>query len=178
MPNLLIILYTLWLASPAMSDGSQVKADAAVHAFHVSKCQVEYNEGEQALQISLNLFIDDLEEALRRQGAGKLQLCTPREAPDAENHLQRYLRRHFIIRVNGKALDYTFIGKEISEDQAAVWCYLEITNVQKFRELSVTNNLLLEVFEDQKNIVSIAGPGKKQGVLLFQEGKETESLTF
>ena len=151
---------------------------AGYHDFHISKCLVEYNEAERALQISLHLFIDDLEEALRRQGADKLFICTEKEADDAEGHIQRYLEQNFIIEANGAEIAFDFLGKEISDDLAAVWCFLEITGIEKLKELKITNKLLTEVFDDQTNIVSIIGPGGKKGVLLLKKGEEAESVSF
>ena len=37
-----------------------------LHTVHVSKTMVEYNEKEKSLQISVHLFIDDLEESLKK----------------------------------------------------------------------------------------------------------------
>jgi len=150
----------------------------ADHDFHVSKCLVEYNEGEQSLQISLHLFIDDLEEALRRQGADKLFICTKKEAPRAESHIFQYLRKHFSFEADGQKREYTFIGKEVSEDLMAAWCYLEIAGVKKLETLKVSNSLLMEVFDDQKNLVSITGPGRKQGLLMFQKGDTVKTAKF
>ncbi|MCB9286713.1 MAG: hypothetical protein H6560_05290 [Lewinellaceae bacterium] len=148
------------------------------HDFHVSKCLVEYNESEQALQMSLHLFIDDLEEALRRQGADKLFICTGKEDPQAEKYIYEYLQKHFAFKANGREVNYTFIGKEVSEDLAAVWCYLEITGISNLKTLQVSNSLLMDAFDDQKNLVSIAGPGKTQGLLLFQKGDTVKEAKF
>ena len=150
----------------------------ALHDFHVSKCLVEYNEEEKALQISMHIFIDDLEEGLRRQGAGKLFICTDREAKDAENYLRKYLEQHFILRLNGEPKTYDFLGKEISDDLAAVWCYMEIPDVEYLKELTVTNTILLEVYDDQTNIVSIFGADNQKGLLLFKKGTLTRSVSF
>ncbi len=151
---------------------------AADHDFHVSKCLVEYNEAERALQVSMHIFIDDLEEALRRQGADQLFLCTEREAANAETHLRRYLEQNFRLQANGAPAAYEFLGKEISDDLAAVWCYLEVTGIDHLEQLTVTNRILTEVYDDQKNIVSVFGPGDRKGLLLFQRGKDTESVRF
>lgn len=188
-----LLLVTLFLSSstPAgkthSAPGQVATADVlfladspadADHDFHVSKCLVEYNEAERALQVSMHIFIDDLEEALRRQGADQLFICTEREAADAETHLQRYLQQNFRLQANGAPVAYEFLGKEISDDLAAVWCYLEVTGVDRLEQLTVTNRILTEVYDDQKNIVSVFGPGDRKGLLLFQRGKDTESVQF
>ena len=171
-----IILLSLLAISNFVADEQGVRTED--HDFHVSKCLLEYNEGEQALQMSLHLFIDDLEEALRRQGADKLFICTNKEDEQAEQYIYRYLKQHFRFEVNGQERGYTFIGKEVSEDLAAVWCYLEITDVSGLKALQVSNNILMDVFDNQKNLVSITGPGGKQGLLLFQKGDTVKKAQF
>jgi len=135
------------------------------HEFHISKCLIEFNEKEKALQFTLHLFIDDLEAALKLQGADELFICTEKEAETAEDYIYKYLQQKLAISLEGKEVGYTFIGKEMSEDMVAVWCYLK-------------NSILLEAFDDQKNIISIIGPNKKKGYLLFNNAKNEETLEF
>jgi len=148
------------------------------HEFHISKCQIEYSEPDAALQITLHIFIDDLEEALRKQGKDKLFIATEKEDQQAEAYVFEYLKEKLELDVNEEKATYTFIGKEPSEDLQAIWCYLEIPNLEKVSDLSVNNTLLTEVFNDQKNIVSVVGPNKKQGYFLFQQGSSTEHMEF
>lgn len=148
------------------------------HDFHVSKCLVEYSAPDQALQISLHLFLDDLEEALRRQGADQLFLCTEKEHPEGEKYLERYLRQYFQFVINGEPAEYTFLGKEISDDLQAVWCYMEIPGLASLQQLEVTNALLMDLYDDQKNLVSVIGPQQEQGLMLFEKNSRTESVRF
>lgn len=146
------------------------------HEFHISKCLIEYSEDQSALQFSVHIFIDDLEEALRQQGADKLFICTEKEHKEAEKYITRYLHQKLKIEVDDQLLDYNFIGKEISEDLAAVWCYLEIPQIHNPKKLMVSNSILMEVFDDQKNIVNIVAPNQKRGYFLFHKGNSTDSL--
>lgn len=148
------------------------------HEFHLSKCQIDFNQEEQALQISFHMFIDDLEEALRNQGADKLYIGTEKESKHAEQHLFKYLQKCFKLSVNGKALDYIFIGKEPSEDLQAIWCYLEITGIEKVESILVENTVITEIYDDQKNIVHIKMPNKKQGYLILEKGKSSDKVSF
>jgi len=93
-----------------------------LHEFHLSKCQIDYVQEEQSLQISLHLFIDDLEETLRNGGQDDLFICTDKEAPEAEQYIVDYLRDHFKIKVDQQAVSFSFLGKEVSEDLIGVWC--------------------------------------------------------
>ncbi|MEM1120992.1 MAG: DUF6702 family protein [Bacteroidota bacterium] len=148
------------------------------HEFHISKCLIEYNETEKALQMTLHLFIDDLELALKQAGSGDLFICTEKEAERAEVLIYQYLKQKLAIALEDKKVDYTFLGKEMSEDMVAVWCYLEVENVESFKKLHVSNRILIDTFDDQKNITSIVGPKKKKGYLLFDSAKNEETLNF
>ena len=151
---------------------------ATAHEFHVSKCQIEYNQEEKAIQVTLHIFLNDLEEALRQKGADKLFICTEKENDKAEAYLVDYLRERFHLEVNKQPAAFIFIGKEPSEDLQATWCYLEFTGIEQLKNLKIENNLLLEAFEDQKNIVSVMASGKQLGYFLFQSGHRTESMSF
>ena len=75
-------------------------------------------------------------------------------------------------------VEYYFIGKETSEDLQAIWCYLEITNIEAVESIVVENNLLMEMFADQKNIIHIMMPDKKQGYFMLEKGKSSEKAIF
>jgi len=169
---------SIYLSSFWFTILSLINPFGANHAFHLSKCLMEYNSEEKAIQISMHIFLDDLEDALREKGHDKLFLCTPKETPEAEQHMEDYLRAHFKLVVNGKEKTYNFLGKEASEDLQAAWCYIEVEDVEDLTELEVSNDLLIEVFEDQKNVVHLLGPNKKRGTLLLQKGRIKEKVVF
>ena len=165
MNYLFILLFSL-LPAPEM------------HAFHISKCQIDYNTADKALQITWHIFIDDLEEALRRQGMDKLFLGTEREAANGDAAVEKYLLQRLKLIVNGKSASINFIGKENSEDLAALWCYLEVPGVSAVQNMNISNDILLEVYDDQKNLVSVTVPGKKQGYFIFEKGKTSAGLKY
>ncbi|MCP3928162.1 MAG: hypothetical protein GY705_03570 [Bacteroidetes bacterium] len=166
----LIVLFYFSSTYHSLDTGSPV------HKFHVSKCLVEYNEEAEALQMSMHIFLDDLEEALRQEGHDDLFLCTGKEAEGAEDHLRNYLKQQFQLEVNNEKREYAFLGKEISDDLAAVWCYLEIKQIKGFKNLKIKYSLLTEVFDDQKNIANVLVSGKNKGFLLFEKGRVEESV--
>lgn len=151
---------------------------AVDHDFHVSTCQLEYNPYDQALQISIHLFIDDLEDALRLQGIDGLYLCTKRESEKAELAVFAYLQQNFRLHINGQAIELQWVGKETSEDLLGVWCYLEGLEVPPIKEISVSAPLLMELYEDQKNILQIELPGQKKGYHTFTKGRSKKTFNF
>jgi len=150
-----------------------------VHDFHLSKCTVEYNPKDALIQISMQLFIDDLESALTELGAEKLFIGTAREHEDADQYISRYLNQRLHIEINDAKFDsINYLGKEVSEDLSSVWCYLEIPEISKVSKIYVKNGILQEIFSDQKNIVKIIGPNDQVSHFLSQIGNNEKSILY
>jgi len=146
------------------------------HDFHLSKTEVRYKEDISAVQVSTHIFIDDLEMVLAEYGHADLELFTKRENPKADQFIYEYIQASLLIEVDGRPLEFEWVGKEISEDLAAVWCYLEIPNVQIREEMHLLNKVLHDVFDDQKNVVSFQYNSNKKQHMFFSQGDKAKSL--
>jgi len=133
---------------------SSLTFQTELHEFHFGKFEIEHNEENKSLEIAMYLFLDDLEEGIAKQeGLDKLYLCTEKETQEATDALINYLSSNFIVFGKDDKLPMQFIGKELSEDLTAVWCYLEISLPDNINKVSLGNSILMELFEDQKNLV-------------------------
>ena len=122
------------------------------------------------------IFIDDLETALAASGHAGLFICTEKEAPDAETYIGDYLNNNLIISVDGVNQQFEFLGKEVSEDLQAVWCYMEIVDIQCNEAISVENNVLLEIFDDQKNIVRLNMDSGEKAMFILEHSNNSGTL--
>ena len=142
-------------------------AENLSHDFHLSKCDIVFDSDEQTLQISLNIFIDDLENALSLKGQKDLFLCTEKELDEADVYISDYLTEKLRLKVDGNPVHSNYLGKEMSEDLAAVWCYLEVERVNPKQSISVEYDLLMEVFDDQKNLVKVQLDKSNKSFFIF-----------
>jgi hypothetical protein len=150
---------------------------AEVHEFHVSRARIEYDADEKEWQISLHVFIDDLEKALAEKGTQDLFLGTAREQARADEYLETYLRRYFKLYNGAQQLDWQWLGKETSEDLTAFWIYLYIPNARPDQPLKIHNKLLLDMYRDQQNMVQVKGAkGHLKNYLFYQDYWEAEVL--
>lgn len=133
---------------------------AQLHDFHSSVTQIDYSLEHKSLQITVRLFSDDLSAALVKSGAPEMELGTASEPPEANEYIEAYLNKHLQLIVNGKPVQFNYLGKEAQLD--ATWCYVEVEKVGNVRNLEVTNTILLDDFEDQTNIVNLNIKGQKQ----------------
>ena len=145
------------------------------HPYYLSICQIYHNSESQSLEISLKIFSDDLERALEEQGTGRLYLSTDKEVEAADGYIGKYLNQHFKLAVGDQVLKQNYLGKEYEED--AVWCYIEVKDVPRLPQLRVTNNLLMEVYDSQTNIVHIKA-GKQEKSILLTKAKQNDRVEF
>ena len=150
-----------------------------VHEFHVSKCLIEYKAEKEEIQISMNIFIDDLEIALSNMGVDSLYIGTEKEAVQADDFILKYIEKTFSVEINNQEdVPSQFIGKEISEDLTSIWCYLRIEAKHPIEKLRIKNSILLETYDDQKNITSIVGPEKKKSSFMGTRGDDEKTVSY
>lgn len=124
-----------------------------MHKYYVSLCEIEFIKEKQSIQITLGVFIEDLEFTLNKNSGKQLNLGSKIEVGNIDDYNKKYLNEHLQISVNGKNQPYKFIGKEYDGD--IVRFYLEINNIKVLKSIEVTNNILIQEFDNQKNIVKI-----------------------
>ena len=147
MQILFILYHLLFLTQP-----HEVKA--IVHDIHLSKSEIRHNTQKQSIEISVKIFIDDLELTLEQAGHTELNVLAQDEHPAVDSILSSYLLEHLQIATDNKLLTPQYLGKELSDDLIAVWCYLEISDVADFRRMDIQNLILLDLYDDQQNIVA------------------------
>jgi len=147
------------------------------HEFHLSNTQLKYKASNNVIQLSIKIFIDDLETALVERNVEGLFIGTEKESDDSSNHIDNYLKDVIIISAGTDTLMSEFIGKELSEDLAAIWCYLRFENVTDCTDLNVTNSILTEIFDDQKNIFSFSTEEGRKDYYTFDSKDKVKNFS-
>ena len=60
-----------------------------------------------------------------------------------------------------------FLGFE--RDDPAVICYIEIENIKKFKTIEVRNEVIMDLYDDQSNIVHVTYKGPVKSVRLMRD---------
>ncbi len=142
------------------------------HKFYVSVTNVNYSEKDDALQITSRIFIDDLERVLEERYEIDPELATKKEADFAEAYIEKYLRAKFSVLLDDQPVSFNFLGKRYDND--VIICYLEVldVNLSQRSSIAVQNEVLTDLFEDQKNVVHIKYLGKKKSFVLIKENNK------
>ncbi len=140
------------------------------HPIHLSKCQMEVNAQNKQLEITLHVYIDDLQEIIEQRGSPDLFLATKKEIHTADSFIHAYLVDHLKIMNGGQPVAFTWLGKEQSDDLMAFWCYLETDAIEEDLGLSVTYSVLQDLYVDQQNILNVISSDGDEAYFLCRKG--------
>ncbi|WP_317236556.1 DUF6702 family protein [Allomuricauda sp. F6463D] len=144
----------------------------SLHKFYVSVTNIEYAAEDNAFQITSRVFIDDLDRLLLERYGVEAKLATPNESKLADMYIEKYFRSKFMVAFDGKQVPYTFLGKRYDTD--VVICYMEISDVSlsEIKTMSVQNEVLTDLFDEQQNVVHVKWNGNKKSFVLIKENNK------
>ncbi len=146
--------------------------EGVAHPLRLSLTEIEYTSDTKLLNISLRLFVMDINNALVFDPESKqLALGQANEAENAEQMLLDYLKQFFYIKVNGRKLDLKINSKRLQGEgiNTALGVNFELTLEQPLTSLEIMNAVFTDLFFDQSNIVYVHVNGDTQSLLLNKE---------
>tara|TARA_R110000868_G_scaffold3388_1_gene21868 strand:+ start:2551 stop:3054 length:504 start_codon:yes stop_codon:yes gene_type:complete len=141
-----------------------VMAFTSIHKYYISVTQIDYIKEKQTVQITTRIFIDDFENLLRQRYDKNITLAGKNESKNVNEYIESYLKDKLRIKISGQDTNLLFIGKDYDLD--IMRCYLEIDNVKEISSIEVSNKVLFDVFEDQKNIIKTNINSKQKSFIL------------
>ncbi|WP_295767480.1 DUF6702 family protein [uncultured Mucilaginibacter sp.] len=134
------------------------------HPFYVSVTEVNHNAKTQSVEISCRMFYDDLEHVLEKQNKVKLDIVKPPNKQLMNQLISQYVRKHLILKADGKLLVPDYIGYEIQEDGA--WSYFEIKGISSVQKIEVFDDLLYSEHPEQINMLHVTVNGERKSTKL------------
>ncbi len=122
------------------------------HEFKMSVCEVVYEPSGRHFGIKAYLFIDDLTEAI----TGDAQAALP-----ARDQIEQYMQTHLQLHVDGQKQVLTFQSIRQKEDQVQLLFAAPALAAAPLK-VGVSNNILLEKFVEQTNMVYLIMPGSSK----------------
>lgn len=144
------------------------------HKYYMSLMQIDYVQEQQALQVTVRIFVDDLQTALNAVGTAAVEIATDREPLGIEKRYRAYLNKQLSFEVNNRKKKFVYLGKEYEENQVVF--YLEIQGIDSLQSLRIKNTLLTHALREQKNIVKTKAYGKNKSVVLTKN--KSKSLIY
>ncbi|HEX6891786.1 MAG TPA: DUF6702 family protein [Chryseolinea sp.] len=150
-------------------------ATTLVHPLHVSVTEIEMDHKEKRLEIMMRVFMDDLEVTLREKyKTPDLDVLNPK-GRTVDQMMEEYLTLHFKIALDNKAQAIKYLGHE-QEGDAFIF-YIEVEKVKKWKTIQIQNDIIMEMYDDQSNIVHVTSNETVRSLRLTANRK-VDQLTF
>jgi len=146
-----------------------------VHKFYVSVTDIEYNPETESLQLISRIFTDDMENLLKTRYSEEIYLTAKEEHPEVDSYIEKYLVGKLRVEVNGREYPLKYLGKKYDNDILKL--FIEIEQVAVPQRVQVQNEILTDLFPDQKNVVHVKLNGETKSLLLSR-GRESGLLNF
>lgn len=145
------------------------------HPFFMSVVDINHNQKEATLEISVRVFSDDLEKTLQQFSKQKIDILNPSQKELIEKQLQAYVSQRLKLVVNDKPVSFKILGYE--RQMESTWCYFEVENQPLVNKVSVDCSLLYDYETNQVNIVHVKTKGIQKTYKLDYPKRET-SFSF
>ena len=152
-----------------------IMAFTNAHKFYLSVTEVNYAANQNSLQITTRLFVDDFQNVLQKRYSKDLTLIKGENKARDNKYISKYFKEKLQFSIEEQDLKMNFIGKRYEDD--LIICYFEINNVENFKTIQISNSLLLDLFEDQKNLVHFTKNGDIKSKMLLKDNTEG-SISF
>ena len=133
------------------------------HPVHVSTTDIVYNSKTGSLEISIKVFLDDLESIIQTTTEREIYFDSEQALSDNAKYLEDYVRTHFKIWVADSLQNYIYIGQELQDE--FVWIYLELPAIKVHQSFELQQSILTDLMAEQSNYVHFYSP--KQQSFIF-----------
>ena len=146
-----------------------------LHPFFVSVIDINHNEKEATIEISVRCFTNDLEKMIAADTKTTIDLSEPKQKNKGDALLKAYLIKRLNLSVNGNKSNLEYLGFEIQKE--STWTYFEIKNIKQLNQLNVLCEVLFGVNDQQINIFHVNAKGVRKSYELIYP-KNTTQFNF
>ncbi|TDH29033.1 hypothetical protein EXU57_02875 [Segetibacter sp. 3557_3] len=132
----------------------------AFHPFYISMTELNYDQKQKTLEVSVRVFTDDLEKAVRKDCGCKAVIMSPADKQQSGKHLSAYISKHLQLIVDGKPTAMRFVGYQ--QEEGSTWSFFEVAGLDGVKKIGMVNNLLYDENSQQVNMLRIQGYGKER----------------
>lgn len=139
--------------------------ESFAHNYYVSIANMEWNELEDRIDVSLKMTAHDFEYLLEMKYNKRIHLETVADSTEIGLYIPEYLKEHFQVTSGGEVAEQKYLGREITlRDE--LFIYLSFTGIKDPETIQIKNTLLFTLFAQQQNIIHYKYMEKTKSVTL------------
>jgi hypothetical protein len=139
------------------------------HKYYVSTSLFSFNDSN-AIEITIRVFKDDLNSLFEKQYSDQYKLSSDLDSPIIQSLISSYLEDNIGVYFDNIKYQPNFLGSKNKND--LIICYLEIEKIPISDSIKIENNILFDLFLDQKNIIHVKKNNEKQSFILTKESSQ------
>ena len=142
-----------------------------LHPLHVTLTNIEFLQEENKYEVTIKIFSDDFEAVIENFSGVKTNMGKDNELEDVELYILNYINERFSIIFDDDKVDFEYVSKRNNFE--ATWVTLKFEN-KNGEILRIRNELLTELYDDQKNLVIFKSSKIQKGFDLDSENNRVE----
>jgi len=146
-----------------------------VHPLHVSVTEIEMDETDGRLEVMMRVFMDDLELTFRNEYKMPELDILAATSLSVDQMTEQYMADHFKISLDNVPQKIQYLGHE-QEGEAFIF-YIEVDKVKKWNTILIRNDILMETYRDQSNLVHVTSNDTVKSLRLTRN-RPADKLVF
>jgi hypothetical protein len=142
-----------------------------LHPVHVSLLNIDLDPETGKIEIVFKLFSDDFERIILHKYNVPLEITSKIDPGEKIDTIHKYINESFELSINGTKIDqWEYKGNQINDE--AIWLYYKNLWPGKIQEVSIINEVMMDLYEDQTNLVIVSWRDKQNGYHLDNKNRE------
>lgn len=142
-----------------------------LHPVHVSLLNVDLDQETSKIEIAFKLYSDDFEQVILNKYDVNIDITDKIDPEEKIDVIHKYIFESFELRINGTKIDnWEYTGNQL--DEGAIWLYYTNLWSGKLQKISIINDIMMDLYEDQTNLVIVTYSDKQNGYRLNNKNRE------
>jgi hypothetical protein len=136
-----------------------------LHPVHVSLLNIDIEPVTGDIQVVFKLFSDDFERIILQKYDVQLAITQKVDPGEKIEAVNRYIEESFEMMINGNRIsDWKFVRNDL--DDLAIWLHYESKYQDDIESISLKDEVMMDLFDDQTNLVIVTYGDKQNGYRL------------
>jgi len=145
-----------------------------LHPVHVSLLNIDMEPDTGYIRMIFKFFSDDFERIILQKYSVQLNITQKVDPGEKIETVNRYIDESFEMMINGINIhNWEYTGNEM--DELAIWLSYQYKYPGKIESVSLTNEVMMDLFDDQTNLVIITCGDKQSG---YRLNNKKRNITF
>ncbi len=150
------------------------------HPLKMSSIHIAYDIKSKTLTVETHFFADDFQKCVNQELNQRYNIIQYYDKPDVQQAVDGFTAKFLKLNLNGTALTLRCNKAQYNADANLFTFFYQFqqATLQKKNILEISNQLFLNYFNDQKNIVILNLPGLSGKLISFDKEYKAESVIF